>query len=75
MVMKDLYVDAFDKLPTNAPKPIGWAINMNCFVESDYAGDKVTICSMTGILLYLNSTPIIFYSKQKNVVKRSTFGP
>ena len=60
-VTKDLYVDDVDELPPNEPKPRGQTIQMDRFVESYHAGDKVTRISQTGKILYFNSTPIIFY--------------
>ena len=72
--MKDLYVDTVDKLPPNLPKPRGLPIEMNCFVGSDHAGERVNRLFHTGILLYFNSTTIIFYSDRENTVERSTYG-
>lgn len=47
---------------------------MNVFVDADHAGNKVTRHSHTGILIYLNCAPIIWYSKAQNTVESSTFG-
>lgn len=47
---------------------------MNVFVDADHAGNKVTHRSHTGILIYLNCAPIIWYSKAQNTVESSTFG-
>ena len=49
-------------------------VEVNCFVDSDHSGDKVTQRSQTVILLYLNSAPIIWYYKRQNTVESSTFG-
>ena len=72
--MKDMYPDAIEDMPPNAPIPRGNPVQINCFVDSDHAGDKLTRRSQTGILLYLNSAPIIWYSKRQNTVESSTFG-
>jgi hypothetical protein len=47
---------------------------MNDFVDADRAGNQVTRRSHTGILIHLNSAPIIWYSKAQNTVESSTFG-
>jgi hypothetical protein len=47
---------------------------MNAFVDANHAGNKVTRRSHTGILIYLNCAPILWYSKAQNTVKSSTFG-
>ena len=68
---KYLYVIDIDKLPPNAPKPIGKHVQINCFVESYYVCDEVNRISHTGKVLYFNSAPIVFYSKWENMVERS----
>jgi hypothetical protein len=72
--MKKAYPDAVEDLPPNAPLPRGKPLSMFVFVDSDHAGDKVTRRSQTGILLYLNSAPIVWYSKRQATVESSTFG-
>ena len=72
--MKSIYVDAQEDVLPNAPEPRGRPMQINCFLDSDHAGDKVTRRSQSGILLYCNSSPIIWYSKRQNTVESSTFG-
>ena len=72
--MKEVYVDAKEELPSNAPEPRGNSVQINCFVDSDHAGDKITRRSQTGVLIYCNSAPIIWYSKRQTTVESSTFG-
>ena len=72
--MKEMYPDAQEDLPPNAPPARGKPMEVNCFVDSDHAGDKVTRRSQTGILLYCNSAPIVWYSKRQNTCEASTFG-
>jgi hypothetical protein len=59
----DFYLDAKEHIPTNAPEPRGNAVNMYCFCDSDHAGDRLTRRSHSGILIFLNRAPIIWYSK------------
>ena len=72
--MKDLYPDACDELPPNMPKALGEAVVVTMFVDADHAGNKVTRRSHTGIIIYVNSAPILWYSKRQNTVESSTFG-
>ena len=62
--MKKAYLDTVEDLPPNAPAPRGKPLSMHIFVDSNHASDKVIRRSQTGILLYLNSVPIIWYSKR-----------
>ena len=72
--MSSLYPDAQEEFPPNAPKPRGKPVQINCFVDSDHAGDRITRRSHTGIILYLNTAPITWYSKKQTTVESSTFG-
>ena len=72
--MRDIYYEAEDPEPHGMPQPLGKSVNINCFVDSDHAGNKVTRRSHTGIMIYINMSPIIWYSKRQNTVESSTFG-
>ena len=72
--MQSLYKDAIEETPPNAPEPRGKPVQINCFVDSDHAGDLVTRRSHTGLLIYLNKAPIIWYSKKQSTIESSTFG-
>ena len=64
----DFYHDAIEDIPSNAPAPRGMPVQINVFVDADHAGNKVTRRSQTGILIYLNKAPIIWYSKAQKTV-------
>ena len=70
----EFYRDAKERLPNDSPKPRGNMVSTHCFVNSDHAGDKVTRRSQTGILIFVNRAPILWYSKRQNTVETSTFG-
>ena len=70
----EFYRGARELLPSNAPPPRGNPVQINCFVDADHAGNRVTRRSQTGILIFLNRSPIIWYSKAQNTVETSTFG-
>ena len=73
-VLHSLYPDANDEVPPNAPEPRGKAVQINCFVDSDHAGDRITRRSHTGIIMYINKSPISWFTKRQNTVESSTFG-
>jgi hypothetical protein len=70
----EFYVDAKEAIPPNAPEPRGKAIVISCFVDADHAGNLVTRRSHTGILIFCNKAPILWFSKRQNTVETSTFG-
>jgi hypothetical protein len=70
----DFYRGAKEPIPGDAPEPRGNVVSTHCFVDADHAGNLVTRRSQTGILLFVNRAPIIWYSKRQNTVETSTFG-
>ena len=71
--MKELYPDAVEDLPPNAPIPRGKPVQVSLFVDADHAGDKMTRRSRTGVLIYLNSAPIMWLSRKQNTAEVSTY--
>ena len=72
--MKALYPDAIEDMPPNAPPPRDNPVEINYFLDSDHASDRITRCYQTRIILYCNSAPIIWYSKKQSTVESSTVG-
>jgi hypothetical protein len=70
----DFYPDAVEPIPSNAPEARGPEVQINCFVDADHAGNRVTRRSHTGVLIFCNKAPIVWYSKRQNTVETSTFG-
>ena len=71
---KEFYGDVVEELPPNMPEPLGSPIKITCFVDADHAGNVVTRRSHSGILIFLQNAPILWYSKRQNTVKTSSFG-
>ena len=71
---REFYRDAKEDLPTRMPKPLGKGVDITCFVDANHAGNLVTRRSHTGILIYVNRAPIMYYSKKQNTVEAATFG-
>jgi hypothetical protein len=68
------YPEAKEAIPENMPEPRGKPVLMTCFVDADHAGCQLTRRSHTGVILYINRAPIVWYSKRQNTVESSTFG-
>ena len=71
---EDFYRGAKEKIPHDAPKPRGRYVTTHCFVDANHAGCKKTRKSVTGVIIFVNSAPVIVYSKKQNTVEASTFG-
>jgi hypothetical protein len=71
---QDFYPDAKEPIPGNMPEPRGKEVQLNAFVDADHAGNQVTRRSRTGVLIFVNKAPVIWFSKRQNTVETSTFG-
>ena len=69
----DLYWNAKQAVPADAPNSRGDVVSIYCFVEADHAGNIATRRSQTGVQIFVNKAPIIWYSKQQNTVETSKF--
>ena len=72
--IREIYADASEDLPTNAQALQGKSIHLNCFVDANHGGNRVTRWSQIGIILFKISAPLLWYSKRQNTVESSTFG-
>jgi hypothetical protein len=70
----EYYPGAKEALPREMPTPRGRPVVMTCFVDADHAGCRVTRRSHTGIIIFVNRSPILWFSKRQNTVESSTFG-
>jgi Reverse transcriptase (RNA-dependent DNA polymerase) len=70
----DFYRGAEEAIPGDMPIPRGNPVTTHCFVDASHGSDRATRRSQTGILILINSAPIIWYSKRQNTVEASTFG-
>jgi hypothetical protein len=71
---KDFYGDVREELPSKMPMLLGNPVTINVFVNANHAGNVVTHCSHTGIIIFVQNAPIIVYSKWQNTVEAATFG-
>ena len=71
---QDFYRDMSEAILDNMPTPRGNSMSTHCFVDASHGSARVTRRSQSGILIFCNRAPTIWYSKRQNTVKTSTFG-
>ena len=71
---RDFNGDVTEELPPNMPEPRGQPVVVPCFVDANHAGNVITRRSHTGILIYVQNAPIIWFAKRQNTVDSSSFG-
>ena len=68
------HIEGEEQVPANAPEPRGMGFVMHAKIDADHASDTVTRRSRTGMLVWLNSSLIHWWSKKQNSVESSSFG-
>jgi hypothetical protein len=68
------YAYAREKIDTKFPRPMGKELDVSVYVDSDHAHDKVSGRSISGVMVMVGSTPIIWKSKRQGAVQTSTYG-
>jgi hypothetical protein len=71
MILK--YPDAIEERSSKDPETLGKALNLTVYADADHAHDHVTRKSITGILVFIGSTPIIAKSSRQGSVESSTY--
>ena len=54
-----------EEITTNPPVELGKTISVKVFVDASHAGEKLAYCSHTGILIYVNTTPVDWFLNVK----------
>jgi len=70
--LKD-YPDAKEELDPGFPPSFGPILETSILVDSDHAHDKKTRRSLTGLLAFVGSTPVIWLSKRQGSIASSTY--
>ena len=71
---KELYGNVEEELPPNMPRPRGHMVTISAFVDANHAGNVVTRRSHSGIFIFVQNAPIVWFSKRQNTVESATFG-
>ena len=56
------------------PDALGNKVQVTFFVDAAFATDLITRRSTTGIIIFVNGAPILWYSKRQATVETSTYG-
>jgi hypothetical protein len=69
-----VYGEVAELIPSDAPVPKGRAVTLIHYVDANLYHDWVTGRSVTGILHFINATPIDWFSKRQSTVETATYG-
>ena len=72
---KQIYGDNLvEDLPADMPKPKMKPVDITIYFDASFGSDMLTRRSVTGIVVFLNSTPVKWFCKKQNTVETSTYG-
>ena len=63
-----------EELPPDMPTPKGKLMRTTTYADANLMHDLVTGRSMSGILHFINQTPIQWFAKKQNTVETATYG-
>jgi hypothetical protein len=69
-----VYGDVEEELPYKVPPPLGKQVILTHYVDANLYHNVLTGRSVTGVLHFLNGTPIDWYAKKQSPVKSATYG-
>ena len=70
---KEIYRDAYEDMPFDYVEPRGRPVVITVFADASFAQNKINRRSHSGHIVFLNRSPIIWYSKRQSTVESSTF--
>ena len=60
-------------IPKDTPEERGFGFYVSAFADSDHAGDMITCWSRTGYIVFVNNSPVSWYSKKQGGIETSSF--
>lgn len=66
--------DMKEDVPHDMPEPKMKPLDINVYFDASHGCDMLTRRSCTGIILFLNNTPVKWFCKKQNTVESSTYG-
>jgi hypothetical protein len=71
---RSVYGDVKEQIPRDIPRPLGKRVVLTTYVDANLYHDMVTGRSVTGVLHYLNQTPVGWFTKKQATVETATYG-
>ena len=71
---EELYPGIEEELPPHMLEKKGKPVRITVYVDADHVHDVITRRSVSGMILFLNNTPIRWVSKRQKTVETSTYG-
>lgn len=69
-----IYGDVREEIPSDIPIPLGKMVTLTHYVDANLLHDWVSGNSVTGVLHFINQTPIDWHTKKQATVETATYG-
>ena len=67
------YGEVKEEIPVDYPVTHGKDLDIDAYIDAYYEVYRLTFCSHTVVLVFINLAPIIWYSKIQSTIESSTF--
>ena len=71
---RTVYGEVHESIPEDAPKPLGKRVVLSSYKDANLYHDLVTGRSVTGVLHFMNQTPVDWFCKKQATVETATYG-
>eukprot|EP00957_Ditylum_brightwellii_P003459 262139-Ditylum_brightwellii.AAC.1 len=72
--LKEHYPDAKEVIDDKVPKQFLNELTITAYNDSDHAHNKMMERSITGLIIFVGKTPVMYQSKRQGAVETSTYG-
>ena len=72
--LRSVYGDVRESIPKGIPKPKGKSVISTTYKDANLYHDMVTGRAVTGVLHYINKTPVDWYTRKQPTVETATYG-
>jgi hypothetical protein len=69
-----VYGNGEELIPVDIPEPLGEMVILSHYADANLYHDLITGRAVTGIIHFMNQTPIECYSKKQATVETATYG-
>ena len=71
---RDFYPEAIGLFQHDMSEALGESVHIICYVDANQAGNFLNMRSHSGILIYINNIPLIWYPNRQNTLETLSFG-
>ena len=71
--LSEHYLDAKEKINKKLPDPLLDKLAITAYVDSNYAHNKATCQSMTGLIIFIGRMPVFCIAKRQGAIETSTY--